>query len=154
VIAEFPNVEELLDTVGIAFSRVASSPLKAEPSPLREPSEAALEAQEAVVDDAYRWFLGLVADRRRFSEERARDLGDGRIYSGRQAVAAGLIDEIGAEPAALAWLEEAHGLARDMDLRDVEPQEPFSLFDSIGGVRIEALIGRLLQGPRLMAIMR
>jgi protease-4 len=154
VIAEYPNIEELLSTVGIAFNRVASSPLKAEPSPLRAPSEAALEAQEAVIDDAYQWFLDLVATRRDLTAERARDLGDGRIYSGRQAVAEGLIDDIGAEPAALTWLQEVRGLSPDLALRDVEPEEPFSVLGMVDGVNMQVLLSRLFQGPRLMAVMR
>ena len=154
VIAEYPNVAELLDTVGIAFNRVASSPLKAEPSPLREPSQAALEAQEAIIDDAYTWFLDLVMTRRNLSAERARDLGDGRIYSGRQAIAEGLIDGIGAEPAARAWLDEARGISPELELRDVEPEEPFSVFAMIDGVNLRTVLGQLFQGPRLMAIMR
>lgn len=153
VIAEFPNVEELLDTLGIAFSRVASAPLKAEPSPLREPSAAALVAQQALVDDAYGWFVDLVAERRGLSPERARSLGDGRVYSGRQALAVDLIDAIGAEPEALAWLAGEHGIDPDLPVRDVELRdETLGWLGLLDGARLHTLLGRLTGGLRLMAV--
>jgi protease-4 len=154
VIAEFPNIERLLDTLGIGFSRVASAPLKAEPSPFRAPSPDVLAAQQAVIADAYDWFVGLVAERRRLTDARARELGDGRIYSGRQALAASLIDEIGGEDAALAWLRQARGIDPDIPVRDLRPAddtlERFGLPDL---ARLEATLTRLLSGPRPMAMM-
>ena len=155
VIAEFPNVERLLDTLGIDFARVASAPLKAEPSPLREPSPEAIAAQQALIDDAYRWFVGLVAERRALSDGEARALGDGRVYSGRQAVEAGLIDALGAEADAVTWLEVERGIAPDLPVRDAEvADEALGWFEEITGARLERLMGRLLHGPRLMAILR
>ena len=154
VIAEFPNVERLLDTLGIDFSRVASAPLKAEPSPLREPSAAALAAQQALIDDAYGWFVGLVAERRGLTDAEARALGDGRVYSGRQALEARLIDAIGAEPEALAWLEAGRGIEPGLPVRDAEqPDGALDWLDEITGARLERLMGRFLHGPRLMAIL-
>jgi protease-4 len=154
VIAEFPNIERLLDTLGIGFSRVASAPLKAEPSPFRAPSPDVLAAQQAVIADAYDWFVGLVAERRRLTDARARELGDGRIYSGRQALAASLIDEIGGEDAALAWLRQARGIDADIPVRDLRPSsDPLDRIGLPDLARLEATLARLLSGPRPMAMM-
>lgn len=154
VIAEFPNIERLLETLGIGFSRVASAPLKAEPSPFRTPSPEVLAAQQAVIEDAYDWFVGLVAERRRLSDARARELGDGRIYSGRQALAAALIDEIGGEDAALAWLRQARGIDPRLPVRDLRPAEdPLDRLGLPDLARLEAALTRLLSGPRPMALM-
>jgi protease-4 len=154
VIAQFPNVEELLDTIGVGFARVASGELKAEPSPLSAPSDRVLEVQEEVVDDAYRWFIDLVASRRGLDTARAETLGDGRIYTGRQAASEGLIDGIGGEPEARDWLAETRDIPRALEMRDVAPPEPFEIPGLLGTARLEALVERLLSGPRLMAILR
>jgi protease-4 len=155
VVAEFPNIQGLLDDLGVGVDRVASAPLKAEPSPLREPSEAALAAQAAVVDDAYAWFLDLVAERRDMTPERAREVGDGRVFSGRQALAVGLVDQIGGETEALDWLTLAHGLPAGLRVRDREVGlEPETLLDLVGGAALGEALAGWGAGPRPMAIMR
>jgi protease-4 len=141
--------------VGVGFSRVASAPLKAEPSPFREPDAAALDAQASLVDDAYVWFRGLVTERRALEGARLDAVADGRLFSGRQAVAAGLVDEIGAEPEALAWLREVRGIDPDLGVREApKPSDGFGLPDLPGAARLEALLLQVAGGPRPMAIMR
>lgn len=51
--------------------------------------------------------------------EDAMGLADGRVFTGRQAVANKLIDGIGGEAEALAWLEAEHGISRSLPVRDV-----------------------------------
>lgn len=153
VIAEFPNVERLLETLGIEFSRVASAPLKAEPSPLRTPSAAALAAQEAVVEDAYGWFRDLVGERRTLAGDRLEAVADGRIFSGRQALTVGLIDALGDEATAVDWLRSARGIDPGLPVRDIRPrQDRFDLPDLLGLSRVEALLATVLTPPRPMAI--
>lgn len=154
VIAQYPNVEELLDSIGVEVRRVASSPLKAEPSPFQEPSAEALEAQEAIVEDGYEWFVGLVAARRGYDDARARELGDGRVFTGRQALGFGLIDEIGGELEAREWLDRARGVSAALPLReraiDVGAED---LLDLAVGAAIRA-VAESLAVPRLLALAR
>lgn len=156
VVAEFPNVEGLLETLGVGVARVASDPLKAEPSPFREPDPAVLAQQATLIADSYEWFIGLVAERRGLDEADARRLGDGRVYTGRQAQEAELVDALGGEPEARAWLAETHDVATDLPLRRREPQRADDdlLSTLLGGAR--RLSGGLTggAGARLMAIMR
>ena len=155
VVAEYPNIAELLDMVGVDIDRLQSGPLKAEPSPFREPSEAVLEAQAELIDDSYQWFLGLVRERRGFDAETARAVGDGRVFTGRMALEAGLIDAIGGEAAARDWLTEARGVPSDAPVRDVEPRrEEDGLLGLLGGVDLAALAERWAGAPRLMAVFR
>lgn len=105
VIMQWAEVGDLLDKVGVRFEEVKSSPLKAEPSPFSRATPEVRAAMESMVRDSYDWFVGLVAERRPMSPERARELADGRIYSGRQAKENGLIDAVGGEEIALAWLQ-------------------------------------------------
>ncbi len=155
VVAEYPNVEELLDMVGVSVSRVASAPLKAEPSPFRAPSDAALAAERELIADSYDWFVDLVADRRGMSAQRARALGDGRVYTGRQARENGLIDEIGGEAAARAWLTDQRNVPTELELRDREPREgPADLLDLALGVSGDAVAARWAQRLHLRAVLR
>jgi protease-4 len=155
VVAEFPNIQELLDNIGVEFNRVASGPLKAEPSPLREPSPEVLAAQESLVADSYAWFIGLVAERRGLDEAAARAVGDGRVFTGRQAAAAGLVDQIGGEPEARDWLAEARGVARNLPVRNIEVDRPTrSLFALVQAQARRALLEAWAAAPRLMAVVR
>ena len=156
VLAEYPNVEELLDMVGVDVRKIASGPLKAEPSPFHEPDPEAIAYAETLIADSYEWFVGLVADRRALGIERARALGDGRVFTGRMALEEGLIDAIGGEAEARAWLTEMRGVPSDAPVRDVEPnREDDGLLGLVagGGVDFLARIERWRAGPRLMAIL-
>ncbi len=119
VVLQTTDVTGLLEKLGIRAEAIKSDPLKASPSPFEEMTEEAREATRAVVLDTHRQFLDLVAARRNLPPDQARALGDGRIYTGSQAVALGLVDAIGSEAEARAWLRETHGLAPGLALRDV-----------------------------------
>lgn len=155
VVAEYPDVSELLDTLGVSFNRVASAPLKAEPSPLRTPSEEALAAQADIVDDAYDWFIGLVAERRRLDGPALETVGDGRVFTGRQALANGLVDGLGGEAEAIDWLVAARGVSADAPVRDVRPDRGrLGVFERLFGADALAVLKGWARSPRLMAIMR
>ena len=64
-------------------------------------------------------FVDLIAERRKLGRSKASILSDGRIYTGRQAVANGLIDALGGEDEARDWLEKNKGISRDIPLREV-----------------------------------
>jgi protease IV len=123
VIFQWTRVRELLDNLGIEFEEVKSSILKAEPSPFTETPPEALAIMEAMVADSYDWFVALVAERRELSPERARFLGDGRVYTGRQALDADLVDGIGGEDIALKWLQDTRDISEDLDIVDWEVAE-------------------------------
>jgi protease-4 len=132
VIFEYPEVSQLMDKLGIRLEEIKSAPLKAEPSPFHPASEEARQVMAGIVNDTYRWFVGLVAERRNLAPAEALRLADGRIYTGQQALQAKLIDAIGGEDVAIAWLEEK-GVAADLPVRDWSPQRgggflaPFSI---------------------------
>ena len=95
-----------------------------------------------MVDDTFGWFVGLVAQRRNLDDVEARRLADGRIVTGRQAFEAKLIDEIGGEPEARAWLASQKGISEDIPAVDWKESEiPFASFASGSAVRIARLLG-------------
>ena len=118
VIFSFPQISKLLDTLGIKMEVLKSGELKAEPSPYAPMSDKVREVSNAMVMDGYEWFIGLVAERRQLPLDRVRVLADGRAYTGHQALEVKLIDEIGGEDKAVAWLESAKGIQKDLRIID------------------------------------
>lgn len=117
VVAEAPNIARLLEESGVDIIRIKSAPLKAEPGFLTEPAEGAIEAQEALIEDSFDWFKSLVAERREMSASDVDGVSDGRIFTGRLALEANLIDAVGGEEAVDAWLEEQHEIDPDLERR-------------------------------------
>lgn len=117
VLFQYPNVSKLLDKVGVEVETVKSSPLKAAPNGYEPTSEAAKAALAALVADSYGWFKGLVQERRHMSDAELATVADGRVFTGRQSLSNKLVDRIGGEREAVAWLE-TKGVAKDLPVRD------------------------------------
>lgn len=160
VYADIPNVAGLLEMIGVEFTKVKSAPLKGEPSIVTEPAPGAFEAQDVLIEDTFDWFKGLVAERRGFSSSQVAEVSNGRAYTGRQAVKLGLVDAIGDEDDALAWLKEEHGIEvgkdgpRDWRWDEGDLPFPFSDLDDV----MQRVLGLdrpiLSPGPRLYALIR
>lgn len=122
VILQSFEASELLQRLGVTAEALTSGPLKDQPSPFRPLTEQGRAALNAVVQDMQSQFVGMVMAGRNMPEERVRELADGRVMTGRQAVASGLVDAIGGEAEARRWLAETHGLPADLRLRDLDPR--------------------------------
>src|SRR5262249_55076311 len=118
VLAQYPNVADLLKTIGVKVETVRSTPLKATPDGFEPTSPEAKAAVEALVADLYAWFKGMVQDRRKLSGEGLDKVVDGRVFTGRQAIGLKLIDEIGDEQTAIAWLAKEKGIDPKLAVRD------------------------------------
>jgi protease-4 len=118
VLFQFPNFAELLKTVGVKVEEVKSSPLKAAPNGFEPTSPEAREALNSLVKDSYAWFRGLVKERRSMDDALLEKVSDGRVFTGRQAVELKLIDQLGDEKTAIAWLVAQKGVKADLPVRD------------------------------------
>jgi protease-4 len=118
VLFQIPNVSDLLKTVGVKVEEVKSSPLKAAPNGFEPTSPEARDALDSLVKDSYAWFKGLVKDRRAMDDALLAKVADGRVFTGRQAVELKLIDQLGDERTAIAWLETEKGVKKDLLVRD------------------------------------
>jgi protease-4 len=118
VLFQYPNFTDLLKTVGVKVEEVKSSPLKAAPNGFEPTSPEARDALDSLVKDSYAWFKGLVKDRRGMDDAQLAKVTDGRVFTGRQAVELKLIDQLGDEKAAIAWLEAEKGVKKDLPVRD------------------------------------
>jgi protease-4 len=126
VLFEYPNFAELLKTIGVQVESIKSSPLKAAPNGFEPTSPAARAAIEAIVLDSYAWFKGLVKERRKLDDAQLAAVDDGRVFTGRQGLGLKLIDSLGNEKSALAWLEKEKKVPASTPVRDVSLEPRFS----------------------------
>lgn len=145
VLMQSADVTGLMEKLGIRPESVKSAPLKAQPNPLEPFTEEARQATRAVVMDMYAMFVDMVVERRGMTRERALPLADGRIFTGRQALADGLIDAIGGEEAARNWLDTTHQIDTKLPIRDIDIERPE---DAWAGMA-RSLVGKALFSERL-----
>ncbi len=118
VLFQYPNFTDLLKTVGIKVEEVKSSPLKAAPNGYEPTSPEARAAIDSLVKDSYAWFRGLVQSRRGMDGAQLEKVADGRVFTGRQAIDLKLIDQLGDERTAIAWLVAEKNVASGLPVRD------------------------------------
>lgn len=118
VLFQFPNFAELLKTVGVKVEEVKSSPLKAAPNGFEPTSPEARAALDMLVKDSYAWFRNLVKDRRQMDDDTLQTVADGRVFTGHQAVGLKLVDQLGDEKTAIAWLVAEKKIPADLPVRD------------------------------------
>jgi protease-4 len=133
VIMEYPDLTQVMAKLGVALETVRSSELKAEPSPFRPTSPAARAVEEALVADSYQWFRGLVGERRGLAGADLDRVANGAVFTGRLALADGLIDEIGGEPEARAWLESRDATLAALPVSDWKVEHEGPLADRLLG---------------------
>ena len=125
VLFQFPNFTQLLKTVGVQVEEVKSSPLKAAPNGYEPTSPEARAALDSLVKDSYAWFRGLVQTRRGMDNALLDKVSDGRVFTGRQALDLKLIDQLGDERTAIAWLVEQKHVKKGLPVRDYHLQPRF-----------------------------
>ena len=160
VIVQWAQITELLKSAGIAFEQIKSGDLKAVPSPFEPTTERQREATREVLESSFRWFVAKVEERRDLSASALADIRTGRIYTGEQAKQLGLVDAIGSEAEARAWLSDTHGIPASTRVLDWEPeaessfnwlQTALAALSRASGADLSALFGAA-QGPGLKSI--
>lgn len=126
VIVQWPELAQLLDKIGVKVNEVKSGPLKAAPSPFEPLNEGGRQVAEGMVQEGFRWFLSLVEERRGIKGSDVPGLTEGRIFSGREALAAKLVDEIGGEDQAVDWLKNVKKVDANAKVVDWKPEESAS----------------------------
>src|SRR6478736_6659744 len=118
VLFQIPNVTELMKTVGVKIEEVKSSPLKAAPNGFEPTSPEARAALDSLVKDSYGWFRDLVKKRRGMDDALVEKVADGRVFTGHQAIDLKLVDQLGDEKTAVAWLVAQKGVQAYLPVRD------------------------------------
>ncbi len=140
VISEIPNVSDLMENLGIETTVVRSSDAKGGISPFRDPTEDEIDDQEALINGMYQWFRDLVGERRGIEGGALNRVTQGAVYTGDQALALELVDEIGGYDEALAYLE-----AQDENLGEIEVVEWEPLYPQTAP---QAYMGALLESSQ------
>ncbi|HEV8243840.1 MAG TPA: signal peptide peptidase SppA [Nitrospirales bacterium] len=127
VIMELANLQGLLEKVGVQSVVIKSGKHKDLASPFRAMSPEERALLQSVLDDVHDQFIQAVAAGRAMKVEQVRDLADGRIFTGRQAKAAKLVDELGDLQDAIKLAARMVGIAGEP--RVIETRKRFSLRD-------------------------
>jgi protease-4 len=120
VLFQYPNFADLLSKIGVKMESVKSTPLKAAPDGFEPTSPEATAALNSIIQDSYAWFKGLVQNRRHLTDAELAKAADGRVFTGHQAIDLKLVDEIGDERTALAWLGREKNVDTALAVRDYE----------------------------------
>ena len=127
VIMELANVQGLLEKVGVQSVVIKSGRYKDLASPFRAMSAEDRALLQSVLDDVHDQFIRAVATGRALKVEQVRDLADGRIFTGRQARTAKLVDELGDLQDSIKLAARLVGI--EGEPRVVEPRKRFSFRD-------------------------
>lgn len=125
VIMETANVEGLLQKIGVEGVVIKSGKYKDVGSPLRKMSTEERGLLQGVMDDVHKQFIEAVAEGRSLELRAAQALADGRIFTGRQAKEAKLVDELGDLEEAIQLAAEVVGIEGEPKV--IEPRRRFSL---------------------------
>ena len=95
VIMQFMNARELIEKIGLKGMVVKSGAFKDIGSPVREMKPEERELLQGVIDNVHYQFIAAVAEGRKMDRGKVAVIADGRIFSGEQAKALGLVDALG-----------------------------------------------------------
>lgn len=142
VIMELPNVGGLMEKVGVQVEVVKSAEHKDIGSPFRDMSPSDREVLGAMVQDVYQQFVEVVSTERKQAVGRLGPIIDGRVVSGRQALANGLIDRLGNINDAVATAGRMAGIGRDPE-RVYPPEDEVTILDLVLGRVAARAVSRL-----------
>src|SRR4028119_2022640 len=126
VILRGNNLERLLQKIGVSFEVIKSGPYKDILAFDRELTEPEKNILQELIDRSYHQFVQTVADGRKLAVETVRSFADGRIFTGEQALALGIVDRLGTEEDARRWAAELVGLDPEKTkCYSIEEPKPF-----------------------------
>lgn len=140
VILQFSQYSVLMDKLGLRFDAVKSGEFKDTGTPFREMRPDERKLMQGVVDDIFSQFVDAVAEGRKLPREKVLALADGRIYSGRQALDAGLVDQLGGYEDALALAADLGGVKGEPKTEKWEKKRP-GLLGVLFGADVDTAIG-------------
>lgn len=130
VIMENINYAELAENHGVKFNTIKSGKHKDIMSPSREMTKEEKDIMQSMIDEMYDEFVDVIVDGRGMDEETVREVGDGRIYTGKQAKEVDLVDEIGSLDDTIDTLMADHNLEDAMVVEYTSELSFFGLFST------------------------
>lgn len=157
VIMEAPEVSELAKKIGIKVNSYKSSSLKGSPSLFEKSNLYVDRVIQDSIDDSYKFFVSLILDSRadKINKKFQKIAFDGRVFTGRQALKVGLVDQIGTKQDATNYLL-SRLKDKDLEVREVKifeeknnfAEKIFGLIPFLDGTKISH------NNPKIMAILR
>jgi len=153
VIMQATEVTRLLDKIGVTAKTFKSGQLKAVPNPMEPFTPEVSASTQDLIDEMFAMFRDMVLRRRNLTLEEAGRFSDGRVFTGRQALKAGLVDEIGGEKEAIRWLETERALPEGLAVRDVRVRRDVDdLFGRIEGLARKTILSERLTLDGLLSV--
>lgn len=148
---DIPQIQVLMGKIGVGQETLVTAPYKDAASythPLTPEDRSYLEK---VLMNMHEQFVGIVAKGRNMPFEKAKELASGKIFTGEQALGLGLIDELGGQYDALAWLSSKTGVPQGNNLLKKKTKSRSILESVIGTKSIAELVSALLGNIGTMA---
>lgn len=130
VIFNFGNMQELFKKIGVKMEVVKSGKSKDIGAYWRSPEESERKLLQGLIDNSYEQFIKVIVDGRKMTYDQVKQLADGSIFTGEQALNKGLIDQLGNLPDAIQVAADLAGLKGEpYIIKDYSPMEKvFELF--------------------------
>lgn len=125
VIMNVANTEELLSWAKIKHKAIKSGKFKDIGSPFRKMTTDEEKLLTGVIDDVFDQFVSDISDGRRIPKEKILEFADGRIFSGKEAVKLGLVDQLGNFESAIESAVKLSGIEDDPVLLYPEKRPKF-----------------------------
>lgn len=144
VISEFTNILGLYEKLGLRSEIIKSGEFKDFGNPTSPFTEEDRKLWQAVIDEVYEHFVSVVAENRKLSVEEVRKLADGRIYTGRQALALKLVDQLGYFEDAVKEAAALGGITGEPRVIEYRRSSPFF---ELAGIQIARIVLQALGVP-------
>ncbi|WP_419763378.1 signal peptide peptidase SppA [Desulforamulus ruminis] len=159
VILSITQLQELYDKLGVKITNFTTGPYKDMGASNKPLSPEEQQIFQSLIDDSYQDFINVVAQGRHMDPARVRELADGRIYTGKQAQAVGLVDELGDYTEAVQITAKLANIKGEPELVEMgRPkglwEEFFRGFQSKGNILPLSLEGLQLRPEQLLLPLR
>ena len=118
------DISHLLERLGTRMEVVKSGKFKDMASFARPMTPAERRLMQGLINDTYEQFVEAVAKGRGMPAARVRELADGRVYSGRQALRLKLVDKLGGLQDAIAYAGERGGIKGAPTVKEMGRKSP------------------------------
>jgi protease-4 len=150
VIAEWYNYGSLLNWAGLKPEVVKSGTYKDIGSPMRPMTDDERQLLQGMIDRLYNQFVGVVvaarAGKQGLDEARIRQLADGRVFSGDEALQNGFVDELGNERTAVLAAARLVGITGEPVVVEPPPEKSLTILDLLTKTDVSELSAHAVPG--------
>ncbi|RJQ51799.1 MAG: signal peptide peptidase SppA [Nitrospiraceae bacterium] len=151
VIMEIPNISGLMQKIGVETQVIKSGEHKDIASVFKSLKPEEKQILQEVLDDVHSQFIQAVSEGRGMDFEEIKKLADGRIFTGRMAKEAGLVDELGNLQDAIMLAGRLTGIKGEPEV--VQKKEETGVLDLLKGKFAGKLMDNVFHGISLKYLM-